>query len=69
MASVAAKLPAMKTPNYEVPRFGAKLGITPDFDCLGSYAEPWGLHTNPGADWVGANQNIETKYRQQGRTV
>ena len=50
-----------ETPNYEVPRFGAKLGITPDFDCLGSYAEPWGVHTNPGADWVGANQNIETK--------
>ena len=25
-----------------------------------TYSQPWGVHTNPGADWVGANQNIET---------
>ena len=23
--------------------------------------QPWGAHTNPGANWMGANDNIETK--------
>ncbi|UXN59987.1 OmpP1/FadL family transporter [Phyllobacterium zundukense] len=52
-----------ETPSYAVPRFGAKVGLTPDADCLASYSQPWGVHTNPGADWVGANQNIETDIR------
>jgi long-chain fatty acid transport protein len=52
-----------ETPDYTIPRFGAKVGLTPYADCLASYGEPWGVHTNPGYDWVGANQNIETKIR------
>ncbi|SDP07062.1 long-chain fatty acid transport protein [Phyllobacterium sp. YR620] len=52
-----------ETPDYTVPRFGVKVGLTDDADCLASYAEPWGVHTDPGYDWVGANQNIETKIR------
>ncbi|MBZ9653589.1 OmpP1/FadL family transporter [Phyllobacterium lublinensis] len=50
-----------ETPDYSVPRFGFKVGITDDADCLATYSQPWGVHTDPGADWVGANQNIETK--------
>jgi long-chain fatty acid transport protein len=46
--------------SFAVPRFGMKVGITPDLDCLGSYSEPWGGHEKPGADWVGANSAIET---------
>ena len=39
-----------------------KVGVTPDLDCLGSYSQPWGGgHTDPGFDWQGNNQNIETK--------
>lgn len=50
-----------ETENYAVPRVGFKVGITQDFDCLAQYSQPWGVHTKPGADWVGANENIETK--------
>ncbi len=50
-----------ETPDYTVPRFGAKVGLTDYADCLASYSEPWGVHTDPGSDWAGANQNIETK--------
>ncbi|MEK1888605.1 MAG: OmpP1/FadL family transporter [Phyllobacterium sp.] len=49
-----------ETPSYDVPRFGAKFAITPEVDCLGTYQEPWGVHTNPGFDWQGAASNIET---------
>jgi long-chain fatty acid transport protein len=52
-----------ETPNYTVPRFGAKVGLTPEADCLATYSQPWGVHTNPGYDWVGANENIETKIK------
>jgi long-chain fatty acid transport protein len=52
-----------ETPDYTVPRFGAKVGLTDDADCLASYSEPWGVHTEPGFDWQGNNQNIETKIR------
>ncbi|MBN9136128.1 MULTISPECIES: OmpP1/FadL family transporter [unclassified Phyllobacterium] len=50
-----------ETPDYSVYKFGAKVGITPDLDCLGSYSQPWGVHTKPGSNWAGDNQNIETK--------
>lgn len=49
------------TESYLVPRFGFKAGITDGIDCLAGYGQPWGAHTNPGADWMGANHNIETK--------
>jgi long-chain fatty acid transport protein len=48
------------TENYWVPRVGIKAGFN-DADCLIDYSEPWGAHSNPGRDWAGANQNIETK--------
>ena len=48
-------------PSYAIPRIGFKVGITDDIDCMGDYSQPWGAHTNPGSDWVGANANIETK--------
>lgn len=50
-----------ETENYTIPRVGIKVGITQDFDCLAQYSQPWGVHTKPGDDWVGANENIETK--------
>ncbi|MCO4316383.1 OmpP1/FadL family transporter [Phyllobacterium sp. 21LDTY02-6] len=50
-----------ETEDYAIPRFGAKVGLTPEFDCLASYSQPWGVHTKPGSGWVGANENIETK--------
>lgn len=50
-----------ETPSYTTYKFGAKVGITPDLDCLGTYSQPWGVHTKPGANWAGDNQNIETK--------
>jgi long-chain fatty acid transport protein len=52
-----------ETENYTVPRAGIKVGITSDFDCLAQYSQPWGVHTKPGKDWVGANENIETKIK------
>jgi long-chain fatty acid transport protein len=30
-----------ETPDYTIPRFGAKVGLTPYADCLASYSEPW----------------------------
>ncbi|WP_099867720.1 OmpP1/FadL family transporter [Pararhizobium haloflavum] len=50
-----------ETESYWVPRLGFKAGLTEDVDCLAGYGQPWGAHTNPGANWVGANHNIETK--------
>lgn len=46
--------------NYWSPRIGMKAGLG-DADCMIDYSEPWGAHSKPGANWVGANQNIETK--------
>lgn len=48
------------TENYAIPYGGIKGGIG-DLDCLVDYSEPFGAHTNPGANWVGAQNNIETK--------
>jgi len=46
--------------NYWSPRIGAKLGYQ-GFDCLADYSQPYGAHSEPGARWAGAYQNIETK--------
>lgn len=48
------------TENYAVPYVGLKGGFG-DVDCLLDYSEPFGAHTNPGINWAGANNNIETK--------
>lgn len=49
------------TESYWVPRFGAKANLFEGTDCLAQYGQPWGAHTKPGANWAGANSNIETK--------
>ncbi|CDN47657.1 OmpP1/FadL family transporter [Neorhizobium galegae] len=51
---------AEETEDYWSPRIGAKAGFQ-GFDCMVDYSQPYGAHTNPGARWAGANQNIETK--------
>lgn len=48
------------TENYWSPRIGAKAGYQ-DVDCLFDYSQPYGAHSNPGAHWAGAAQNVETK--------
>jgi long-chain fatty acid transport protein len=48
-------------PNYGVPYFGFKIGLTDNVDCLADYSEPFGAHSNPGADWAGANYAVEEK--------
>nr|WP_250808731.1 OmpP1/FadL family transporter [Neorhizobium tomejilense] len=48
------------TESYWVPRIGIKVGLE-NADCMIDYSEPWGAHSNPGRNWAGANQNIETK--------
>ena len=52
-----------ETEDYWVPRIGFKAGIGDSVDCLADYSQPWGAHTKPGADWAGANDNIETKIK------
>jgi long-chain fatty acid transport protein len=49
------------TPTYWIPRIGLKAGFGEAVDCLVDYSEPWGVHTDPGRDWMGANDNIQTK--------
>ncbi len=49
------------TENYWVPRVGFKAALTDGIDCMADYSQPWGAHTNPGKNWAGANNNIETK--------
>ena len=49
------------TEGYWVPRIGVKAGFGDSVDCMADYSQPWGAHTNPGANWAGANDNIETK--------
>jgi long-chain fatty acid transport protein len=51
------------TENYAVPYIGFKIGITDDIDCMADYSEPFGAHTNPGLNWAGANNEVETKVR------
>jgi long-chain fatty acid transport protein len=49
--------------NYWSPRIGAKAAIGDAADCMFDYSEPWGAHKNPGRNWAGANEDIETKVR------
>lgn len=49
------------TESYWVPRVGIKAAIGEGFDCMADYSQPWGAHSNPGKNWAGANDNIETK--------
>lgn len=50
-----------ETEGYWVPRIGIKAGFGDSIDCMADYSQPWGAHTKPGANWMGANDNIETK--------
>ncbi|MDW5313821.1 OmpP1/FadL family transporter [Rhizobium sp. PL01] len=50
-----------ETEGYWVPRIGVKAGFGDSVDCMADYSQPWGAHTKPGASWMGANDNIETK--------
>nr|WP_298098886.1 OmpP1/FadL family transporter [uncultured Shinella sp.] len=49
------------TEGYWVPRIGFKAAFGEAIDCMADYSQPWGAHSNPGSDWAGANDNIETK--------
>jgi long-chain fatty acid transport protein len=49
------------TEEYAIPRIGFKASIGDAVDCMVDYSQPWGAHSNPGRDWMGANSNIETK--------
>ena len=50
-----------ETEDYWVPRVGVKAAFGGSVDCMADYSQPWGAHTKPGANWMGANDNIETK--------
>ncbi|MCO5734038.1 OmpP1/FadL family transporter [Rhizobium sp. SSA_523] len=54
---------------YWVPRVGVKAGIGDSADCMADYSQPWGAHTKPGANWRGANDNIETKVKSDNYAV
>lgn len=49
------------TEGYWVPRVGLKANIGGAVDCMVDYSQPWGVHTNPGSNWAGSRDNIETK--------
>ncbi|MGG7581431.1 OmpP1/FadL family transporter [Rhizobium sp. Nf11,1] len=51
------------TSNYTIPYIGFKAGFGDAVDCLVDYSEPFGAHTDPGLNWAGANDNIETKIK------
>lgn len=52
---------ADETEGYWAPRIGIKGAIGDSADCMFDYSQPWGAHANPGRNWVGANNNTETK--------
>lgn len=54
---------------YWVPRIGVKAGFGDSVDCMADYSQPWGAHTKPGANWRGANENIETKVESDNYAV
>ncbi|WHA42478.1 OmpP1/FadL family transporter [Agrobacterium larrymoorei] len=54
---------ASDSENFWAPRIGFKAGFGEAVDCLADYSQPWGAHTKPGANWAGANENIETKVK------
>ncbi|MET0749394.1 MAG: OmpP1/FadL family transporter [Rhizobium sp.] len=47
--------------DFGIPYIGFKIGITDNVDCLADYSEPFGAHSNPGANWAGANYDVEEK--------
>ncbi len=57
---------ARDTEGYWVPRVGLKASIGGSIDCMGDYSQPYGAHSKPGANWVGASSNIETKINSEG---
>jgi len=54
---------------YWVPRIGMKGAIGDSADCMFDYSQPWGVHTKPGREWAGANENIETKVESDNYAV
>ncbi|OJF89960.1 OmpP1/FadL family transporter [Pararhizobium antarcticum] len=60
---------ADETEGYWVPRVGVKAGIGDAVDCIADYSQPFGAHTNPGANWAGANDNVETKVNSDNYAV
>ncbi|MBB4006036.1 OmpP1/FadL family transporter [Allorhizobium taibaishanense] len=56
---------AKDTENYWNSRVGIKAAIGSEADCLVDYSQPWGAHSKPGANWVGAQSNIETKIKSE----
>ncbi|QRM56922.1 OmpP1/FadL family transporter [Sinorhizobium sp. BG8] len=50
---------ADESANFAVPRLAAKAAIGDAVDCMVSYSEPWGAHSNPGPNWAGAKSMIE----------
>jgi long-chain fatty acid transport protein len=55
--------------SYWVPRVGIKAAIGDGVDCMADYSQPWGAHVKPGANWRGANDNIETKVESDAYAV
>ncbi|PBC00179.1 OmpP1/FadL family transporter [Mesorhizobium sp. WSM3862] len=55
---------ARDTESYWVPSVGIKIGMGP-VDCLGDYSQPIGAFSNPGANWAGAQSNVETKVESE----
>lgn len=55
--------------SYFSPRVGVKAAIGDAADCMFDYSQPYGAHTKPGANWAGANDNIETKVNSDNYAV
>jgi long-chain fatty acid transport protein len=58
------------TESYWVPRVGFKAALGDSgIDCMADYSQPWGAHTKPGRNWVGASDNTETKVESDNYAV
>jgi long-chain fatty acid transport protein len=57
------------TEEYWVPRIGFKAALGDSVDCMADYSQPWGVHLNPGRNWLGANENTETKVESDNYAV
>lgn len=55
--------------SYFSPRVGVKAAIGDAADCMFDYSQPYGAHTNPGARWAGASDNVETKVNSDNYAV
>jgi long-chain fatty acid transport protein len=55
---------ARDTESYWVPNAGIKIGMGP-IDCLGDYTQPIGASSNPGANWAGAQGNVDTQVKSE----